>query len=49
MLIIDPSYAIKANISTKLKSMGRIVRCICILSHLIPNTKDVPSVQIIIP
>ncbi len=44
MLICDPSYALKAGISSKVKSVGKIVRCICILNHLIPNTKDVPSV-----
>lgn len=44
MLICDPSYALKGGISTKVKSVGKIVRCICILNHLIPNTKDVPSV-----
>jgi len=44
MLICDPSYALKGGISSKVKSVGKIVRCICILNHLIPNTKDVPSV-----
>jgi len=44
MLICDPSYALKGGISGKVKSVGKIVRCICILNHLIPNTKDVPSV-----
>jgi len=31
------------------KSIGKIIRCICILDHPVPNTKDAPSVQIIIP
>uniref|UniRef100_T1GXV7 Rab GDP dissociation inhibitor n=1 Tax=Megaselia scalaris TaxID=36166 RepID=T1GXV7_MEGSC len=28
---------------------GKVVRCICILDHPIPNTKDALSTQIIIP
>jgi hypothetical protein len=31
------------------KQIGRIIRCICVLSHLIPNTNDTESNQIIIP
>ncbi|CAD8211614.1 unnamed protein product [Paramecium octaurelia] len=49
MIIADPSYALKANIPNKVKSIGKIVRCICILNHPIANTKNIPSVQIIIP
>jgi Rab GDP dissociation inhibitor len=43
-LIIDPSYALKAKLPNKVKGTNRVVRCICILTHMIPNTKDVPSV-----
>ena len=32
-----------------MKKVGRVVRCICIMSHPIPNTNDGHSVQIIIP
>lgn len=44
MIIADPSYALKAKLSGKVKSTGKIVRCICILNHPIPNTKNIPSV-----
>jgi Rab GDP dissociation inhibitor len=40
----DPSY-----FSDKVRKTGQVVRAICILSHPIPNTGNVPSVQIIIP
>lgn len=40
----DPSY-----FANKVKPAGKVVRVICILNHPIPNTKDVDSVQIIIP
>jgi len=40
----DPSYA-----SGNVKKTGQVVRCICLLDHPIPNTKDGLSTQIIIP
>jgi len=40
----DPSYA-----SGSVKKTGQVVRCICLLDHPIPNTKDALSTQIIIP
>jgi len=40
----DPSYA-----SGSVKKTGQVVRCICLLDHPIPNTKDGLSTQIIIP
>ena len=49
MLICDPSYLVKTPLNTKLQKIGRVVRCICIVDHPIPHTKDVPSIQIIIP
>lgn len=49
MIICDPSYAIKCKIDKPLKAVEKIIRSICILDHPIPNTKDIPSVQIIIP
>lgn len=43
-VIGDPTY-----FKDKVKSVGKVVRCICILKHPIPNTKDAQSCQIIIP
>merc|ERR1712142_1316157 len=40
----DPPY-----VSDKVKKTGKVVRCICLLDHPIPNTKDALSSQIIIP
>lgn len=45
IVICDPSYAPE----TMLKPTGQIIRAICLMSHPIPGTKDVPSVQIIYP
>ena len=47
LVVCDPSYVL--NTPEKVKKIGRIVRCIAILSHPIPNTKDADSCQIIIP
>lgn len=43
-VICDPSYA-----PNKVKKTGSVVRAICILTHPIPNTGDIDSVQIVIP
>lgn len=40
----DPSY-----VKEKVKKTGRVIRCICLMDHPIPNTKDALSTQIIIP
>ncbi|KAL1462896.1 hypothetical protein WDU94_014700 [Cyamophila willieti] len=40
----DPSYA-----PDKVKKLGQVIRCICLMDHPIPNTKDALSCQIIIP
>ena len=40
----DPSY-----VPDRVQKVGQVVRCICLLSHPIPNTKDALSCQIIIP
>jgi Rab GDP dissociation inhibitor len=40
----DPSYV--PDRSTKI---GQVIRCICLMDHPIPNTKDALSCQIIIP
>lgn len=45
MVICDPSYAAP----TKTKSVGKIIRSICILAGPIPKTHDAQSIQIIIP
>lgn len=48
MLIADPTY-IKKLEPKKVRSLGKIIRCICILNHPIAKTKDMASTQIIIP
>lgn len=49
MLICDPTYALKSGMKDRVKFVGKVIRCICILDHPIPGTENVPSVQIIIP
>jgi len=53
MVICAPSYAIKTGLGSKVKPVGKVIRCICIMDHPIPGTgskgKECPSVQIIIP
>lgn len=44
IVIGDPSY-----FPDKVKKIEQVVRCICILSHPIPNTNNGESAQIIIP
>ena len=43
-LFCDPSY-----VPEKVEKIGRVIRCICLMNHPIPNTKDALSCQIIIP
>jgi len=43
-VVCDPSY-----LPNKVKKVGKVARAICIMSHPIPNTNDVQSVQIILP
>lgn len=43
-VICDPSYA-----PGKVRKIGSVVRAICFLTHPIPNTGDIDSVQIVIP
>ena len=40
----DPTY-----VPEKVKKVGQVIRCICLLDHPVPNTKDALSTQIIIP
>ena len=49
MVICSPSYVLKTGNPGKVKSIGKVIRTICIMDHPIPNTNNVPSVQIIIP
>ena len=46
ILITEPSYVQKFN---KVKSVGKVIRRICIMDHPIPKTNDVASCQIILP
>ena len=46
LIICDPSYVRDLK---KTKSVGKVIRAICILDHPIPNTDNVPSIQIILP
>merc|ERR1712071_189574 len=40
----DPTY-----VPDRVEKVGQVVRCICLMDHPIPNTKDALSTQIIIP
>ena len=46
LIICDPSYVKGLN---KTKPVGKVIRVICIMDHPIPNTDNVPSIQIILP
>jgi Rab GDP dissociation inhibitor len=46
MLITEPSYVAKYN---KVKSKGKVIRCICIMDHPVPHTKEIASCQVILP
>ncbi|UKK01050.2 RabGDI protein [Theileria orientalis] len=48
MVICDPTYALELA-PHKVRSVGKVIRCICILSHPIPDTNNASSCQIIIP
>jgi Rab GDP dissociation inhibitor len=43
MVLCSPSYCIEAGLKEKVKSIGKIIRAICILDHPIPKTKDAPA------
>ena len=47
IVICDPSYVLET--TGNVKSVGKVIRSICILDHPIPNTADSTSTQIIIP
>lgn len=40
----DPSY-----VPERVRKTGQVIRCICLLDHPVPGTKDALSTQIIIP
>jgi len=46
LVICDPSYVRDLG---KTKAVGKVIRAICILDHPIPDTLNVPSIQIILP
>lgn len=45
LVICDPSYCAQERV----KPVEKVIRAICLLNHPIPNTKDAPSIQIILP
>ena len=49
IIIAHPKYFMKCGLESKLKSLGRVVRSICILDHPIQSTNDSTSLQLIIP
>eukprot|EP01067_Filipodium_phascolosomae_P001361 Filipodium_phascolosomae@DN1921_c0_g1_i1.p1 len=50
MVVCDPSYVVQClPAKKKVKEIGRVIRCICILGAPIPCTNNVTSCQIIIP
>ena len=49
MVICDPTYAIKCGLKERVRFVEKVIRCICILDHPLPNTENIPSVQIILP
>lgn len=46
LVICDPSYVKDLK---KVRENGKVIRAICILDHVIPNTNDSTSCQIILP
>lgn len=40
----DPTY-----VPDRIEKIGKVVRCVCLMDHPVPNTKDALSTQIIIP
>jgi len=49
MVICHPSYMLKTGNPTKIGSVGKAIRCICILDHPLPDLGKYPSLQLIIP
>lgn len=42
-------YCDSSYVPNESKKVGQVIRCICLMDHPIPNTKDALSTQIIIP
>ena len=49
MVICSPTYCLEAGLKEKVKKIGNIIRCICILDRPIPNTGDASACQVIVP
>jgi Rab GDP dissociation inhibitor len=49
MVICHPSYMLKTGQEKKVRSVGKAVRCICILDHPLADAAKYPSLQLIIP
>ena len=43
MVICSPDYCLGAGLKDKVKKIGNIIRCICILDKPIPNTNNVSA------
>jgi Rab GDP dissociation inhibitor len=41
LIICDPSYVLSLN---KVRTIGKVIRAICIMDHTIPNTNEATSV-----
>jgi len=49
MVICHPSYMVKTGNASKVKAVKKVVRCICILDHPLPDAPKSTSLQLIIP
>merc|ERR1712232_1397301 len=48
-VIANPKYVVNAGLQAKVKTVGRVIRAICIINEPIKKTKETKSCQIIIP
>lgn len=48
-VICHPSYMLRTGNAGKVKSIGKAIRCICIMDHPIADCAKYPSLQLIIP
>lgn len=48
-VIAAPKYVVGAGLHQKVKTVGRVIRAICIINEPVKKTKDTKSCQIIIP
>jgi Rab GDP dissociation inhibitor len=49
IVIGNPSYFVQLGMQKLVRPIGKILRCICIIDHQIPNTGKSNAVQIILP